>query len=142
MGTLHLLIPLPFSSHELATSTLPPCVHDRRDRGRGSDMENPEMPRQAEQRPSDLDARRLSADDEVPEADRIEQATPADEVPLDLGPSLLSVDDEVPEADRIEQTIPVEVEEVRLREPAGDHPEVDEADWLDQRTLEVDDDDR
>jgi hypothetical protein len=105
-------------------------------------MENPEMPRPAEQRPSDLDARPLSVDDEVPEADRIEQATPADEVPLDLDPSLLSADAEVPEADRIEQTIPVEVEEVRLREAAGDHPEVDEADWLDQRTLEVDDDDR
>jgi hypothetical protein len=74
-------------------------------------MENPEMPHPTEHRPSDIDTRGLSVDDEVPEADRIEQA------------------------------IPVEVEEVRLREPAGDHPEVDEADWLDQRTLEVGDDD-
>ncbi|HEX4220368.1 MAG TPA: hypothetical protein VHZ02_18480 [Acidimicrobiales bacterium] len=110
-------------------------------------MEKPEIAHRGERPPPDLDARGLSVDDElpedeVPEADRIEQATPVDDVPMDHVPSRLSMDDEVPEADRIEQATPVEVEEVRLPEPAGAHPEVDEADWLDQRTVEADDDDR
>ena len=52
-------------------------------------------------------------------------------------------DDEVPEADRLEQAEPVDPDEPAETPPVGgEPPEVDPADWADQQRLEPGDDDR
>ena len=68
------------------------------------------------------------------------QPDPEGQSPSDVDPGELSRHGEVPEADRIEQALPTE--EGRIREPRGERPEVDEADWLDQGIVENGDDDR
>ena len=89
-------------------------------------------------RPRYADA--MSTPDDAPEADTAEQRELADGLPDQSAGDAVHPSDQASEADLAEQAVPVETVQVVV--PGSAHDEVDEADWLDQNVVELDDDER